>query len=73
MNLNLNDLDLSNISRWPATARVVVILFIMGGVIFLGYWFHIKSAGVLQQAEQKGLTQGYFREEGPAGCEPRGI
>jgi type IV pilus assembly protein PilO len=33
---------------------VVVILFIMGGVIFLGYWFHIKDQMVLlQQAEQK--------------------
>ena len=54
MNLNLNDLDLSNVSRWPAAARVVVILFIMGGVIFLGYWFHIKDQMVLlQQAEQK--------------------
>jgi type IV pilus assembly protein PilO len=54
MNFDLNDLDLSNISRWPAAARVVVILFIMGGVIFLGYWFHIKDQmAVLQQAEQK--------------------
>jgi type IV pilus assembly protein PilO len=54
MNFNLNDLDLSNVSRWPAAARVVVILFIMGGVIFLGYWFHIKDQlAVLQQAEQK--------------------
>lgn len=54
MNFNLNDLDLSNVSRWPAAARVVVILFIMGGVIFLGYWFHIKDQlVVLQQAEQK--------------------
>jgi type IV pilus assembly protein PilO len=54
MNFDLNDLDLSNIARWPAAARVVVILFIMGGVIFLGYWFHVKDQmAVLQQAEQK--------------------
>jgi type IV pilus assembly protein PilO len=57
MNLNelsLNDLDLSNIPRWPAAARAVVILFIMGGVIFLGYWFHTKDQLLtLQQAEQK--------------------
>jgi len=54
MNFDLNDLDLSNIARWPAAARVVVILFIMGGVIFLGYWFHVKDqVAVLQQAEQK--------------------
>jgi type IV pilus assembly protein PilO len=43
MNLDLNDLDLSNVARWPAAARAVVIVFIMGGVIFLGYWFHIKD------------------------------
>jgi type IV pilus assembly protein PilO len=54
MNFNLNDLDLSNISRWPAAARVVVILFIMGGVIFLGYWLHMKDQITeLQAAEQK--------------------
>jgi type IV pilus assembly protein PilO len=54
MNFDLNDLDLSNIARWPAAARVVVILFIMGGVIFLGYWFHVKDQMVvLQQAEEK--------------------
>ena len=54
MNFDLNDLDLSNIARWPTAARVVVILFIMGGVIFLGYWFHVKDQmTVLQQAEQK--------------------
>ena len=54
MNLNLNDLDLSNISRWPAAARAVVILFIMAGVIFLGYWFHMKDQlQVLQEAENK--------------------
>jgi type IV pilus assembly protein PilO len=54
MNFNLNDLDLSNISRWPAAARAVVILFIMAGVIFLGYWFHAKDQlQVLQEAENK--------------------
>ena len=54
MNLNLNDLDLSDIARWPTAARVVVILFLMGGVIFLGYWFHIKDQiGELQAAEDK--------------------
>jgi type IV pilus assembly protein PilO len=54
MNFDLNDLDLSNIARWPTAARVVVILFIMGGVIFLGYWFHVKDQmAMLQQAEEK--------------------
>lgn len=56
MNLNINELDLSNVARWPAAARVVVILFLMGGVVFLGYWFHIKDQLlVLEQAEQREL------------------
>lgn len=53
MNLDLNELDLTNIARWPAAARAVVIIFIMGGVIFLGYWFHTKDQLVqLDEAEQ---------------------
>jgi type IV pilus assembly protein PilO len=43
MNMNLNELDLADIARWPTAARAVVILFLMGSVIFLGYWFHIKD------------------------------
>lgn len=43
MNMNLNELDLADIARWPTAARAVVILFLMGAVIFLGYWFHIKD------------------------------
>jgi type IV pilus assembly protein PilO len=43
MNLELDQLDLSDVARWPAAARAVVILFLMGGVIFLGYWFHTKD------------------------------
>ena len=53
MNLDLNDLDLTNVARWPAAARAVVIIFIMGGVIFLGYWFHTKDQLVeLEKQEQ---------------------
>ena len=43
MNLDLDDLDLSNVARWPAAARAVVILLMMAGIIFLGYWFHTKD------------------------------
>ena len=43
MNVDINNLDLANVARWPAAARAVVILFLMGGVIFLGYWFHTKD------------------------------
>lgn len=54
MNLDLNELDLNNIARWPTAARAVVIIFIMAGVIFLGYWFHIKDQLLeLEQAEKR--------------------
>ena len=52
--MDINELDLSNIARWPAAAKAVVILFLMGAVIFLGYWFHSKDQlVVLEQFEQK--------------------
>jgi type IV pilus assembly protein PilO len=52
--MDINELDLSNIARWPAAAKAVVILFLMGAVIFLGYWFHSKDQLlVLEQFEQK--------------------
>ncbi|MCK5382122.1 MAG: type 4a pilus biogenesis protein PilO [Gammaproteobacteria bacterium] len=54
MNLDINDLDLTNVVRWPAAAKAVVILFLMGGVIFLGYWFHTKDQlADLAKAEEK--------------------
>jgi len=43
VNLDLGDLDLANVAIWPAAARAIVILFLMLGVIFLGYWFHTKD------------------------------
>ena len=56
MNLDLDQLDLADVARWPAAARAVVILFLMGGVIFLGYWFHTKDQLLeLDQAEQQEL------------------
>lgn len=52
--MDINELDLSNIARWPAAAKAVVILFLMGCVIFLGYWFHSKDQLVaLENIEQK--------------------
>jgi type IV pilus assembly protein PilO len=54
MNLDINELDVSNVARWPAAAKAVVILFLMGGVIFLGYWFHTKDQlAELAVAEEK--------------------
>lgn len=54
MNLELDQLELGDVARWPAAARAVVILFLMGGVIFLGYWFHTKDQLLeLEQVEQQ--------------------
>lgn len=52
MNLDLNrinELDFSNIHSWPLPARIFVIVLVAVAVIFLGYWFDIKS----QQEELK--------------------
>ncbi len=52
--MNINEIDLTNIARWPLAARAVIILFLMGGVISLGYWFHTKDQLlVLEDAERK--------------------
>jgi type IV pilus assembly protein PilO len=52
--MNLNELDLTNVARWPATAQAVIILLLMACVIFLGYWFHTKDQLVmLADAEKK--------------------
>ena len=52
--MDINELDLTNVARWPAAARAVIILFLMAGVIFLGYWFHTKDQlVVLEDAERK--------------------
>ena len=52
--MDINELDLTNVARWPAAAKAVVILFLMGCVIFLGYWFHTKDQLLaLEEFEQK--------------------
>jgi type IV pilus assembly protein PilO len=56
MDLDLNELDLTNVARWPAAARAVVIIFIMAGVIFLGYWFHTKEQLVQLEKEEQHET-----------------
>jgi len=52
--MDLNELDLTNVARWPASAQAVIILLLMACVIFLGYWFHTKDQlVVLAEAEKQ--------------------
>jgi len=52
--MNINELDFTNVARWPLAARAVIILFLMAGMVFLGYWFHTKDQlVVLADAERK--------------------
>jgi type IV pilus assembly protein PilO len=52
--MDINEIDFSNIARWPAAARAVIIVFLMAGVVFLGYWFHTRDQlAVLADAEHK--------------------
>lgn len=50
--INLNELDFSNIANWPLAARAFVIVLIAVAVLGLGYWFDIKDQRLrLEQAE----------------------
>lgn len=52
--INLNELDFSNIADWPKAARWLLIGIIVAAVLGLGYWFDIKDQQLrLAKAEQK--------------------
>lgn len=52
--INLNELDFSNITNWPTAARVFVIALIALAVLGLGYWFDIKDQQLrLEKAEKQ--------------------
>lgn len=52
--ININDLDFSNIANWPLAARIFAIILVAVAVLGLGYWFDIKDQQVrLDQVEQK--------------------
>ncbi len=52
--IDLNDLDFSNIHAWPAAARVVLVALIAVVVLFLGYWFDVKDQLLtLEQSERR--------------------
>lgn len=52
--INLNELDFSNIANWPLAARAFVIVLIALAVLGLGYWFDIKDQQLrLDKAEKQ--------------------
>lgn len=52
--IDINDLDFSNIANWPFPARVFAIILVAIAVLGLGYWFDIKDQQLrLDQVEQK--------------------
>jgi type IV pilus assembly protein PilO len=52
--IDINDLDFSNIANWPPVARIFAIILVAIAVLGLGYWFDIKDQQVrLDQVEQK--------------------
>lgn len=41
--IDINDLDFSNIPDWPLPVRAFVIALVAVAVLFLGYWFDVKD------------------------------
>jgi type IV pilus assembly protein PilO len=52
--IDINDLDFSNIANWPLAARIFAIILVAVAVLGLGYWFDIKDQQLrLDQVEKK--------------------
>lgn len=41
--IDINELDFSNIPDWPLPVRIFVIALVAVVVLFLGYWFDVKT------------------------------
>lgn len=55
--INLNELDFSNIADWPLAARVFTIIVIAFAVLGLGYWFDIKDQQLRLDKAEKTETE----------------
>lgn len=69
ININLNELDLSNIGKWPTALKVVVIMIFCAVVALALYFAFIRGEiGKLNRAEQKevSLKQQFERKEAKA-------
>jgi type IV pilus assembly protein PilO len=52
--IDLNDLDFSNVSNWPTSIRFLTVAIVFLAVLGLGYWFDLKDQQLrLEQVEKK--------------------
>lgn len=52
--IDLNDLDFSNVSNWPTPIRLLTVAIVFVAVLGLGYWFDLKDQQLrLEQVEKK--------------------
>jgi type IV pilus assembly protein PilO len=52
--IDLNDLDFSNVSNWPTSIRLLTVAIALLAVLGLGYWFDLKDQQLrLEQVEKK--------------------
>jgi type IV pilus assembly protein PilO len=52
--IDLNDLDFSNVSNWPTSIRLLTVAIVFLAVVGLGYWFDLKDQQLrLEQVEKK--------------------
>jgi len=52
--IDINDLDFSNVHAWPLAVRVTFLIIIAVAVLFFGYWIDVKDQLLaLEQAERK--------------------
>lgn len=56
-NIDLNELDLSNIGAWPTVAKAVVIIVVCVGVAVAGFFLDVKKQiEKLERAEKQEMT-----------------
>jgi type IV pilus assembly protein PilO len=53
-NFDINDLDVDNIGSWPLAIKVLVWVFVLLGVLGLGYLYHVQN---LQTILEKAVGQ----------------
>jgi len=55
--INLNDLDFSNIGKWPTVLKVALIIIVCAAVAVAGFFLDVKKQSAkLQRAEREEIT-----------------